>query len=257
MLKFKREMLKKFIEEQLPKIIEDTFAKYFPTQTQEEEKMKLQVLDDIYNFFSQYYKEGDLIPHYYNADKKDKDVALHWANEGQYFVKRGLIFRDHSFALKNDKCNKVLLKIVSAEEEIGSNKELKERFFLLDDKNSIELKDKTLIIRFQYREPTKEEIAYYEIQSGTTIQKQKKINSKIYEKIIESVDPDISAALQKQDKNGKPLLLSHISKFAVKRAKDYFIHKDLKGFLTNQLDDFIKSKLIQDIFTEENDTKIE
>ncbi len=49
-------------------------------------------------------------------------------------------------------------------EELGANKATKERFFILDDKEPSRIEDKTLIIRFQYRELTREEFSGYELK---------------------------------------------------------------------------------------------
>lgn len=45
-------------------------------------------------------------------------------------------------------------------------------------------------------------------------------------------------------KNDKPLLLYHINRFTAKNTKDYFIHKNLKRFLSEQLDYFIKAEVL-------------
>jgi adenine-specific DNA-methyltransferase len=47
-----------------------------------------------------------------------------------------------------------------------------------------------------------------------------------------------------QTKNEKPLLLYHLNRFTAKNTKDYFIHKNLKKFLSEQLDYFIKAEVL-------------
>src|SRR3970282_446556 len=65
-----------------------------------------------------------------------EEVKLYWANNEQYYTKTGLLFRDYTFKI-ND--YKVIFRIASAREELGSKKATKERFFILDDENPIEM----------------------------------------------------------------------------------------------------------------------
>ncbi|MEO0128257.1 MAG: site-specific DNA-methyltransferase, partial [candidate division WOR-3 bacterium] len=141
------------------------------------DEIKNQVFNDLYNFFSRYYEEGDFVPQYRYSIKGHKyaipyngeEVKLYWANSDQYYIKTGLLFRDYTFKVDN---YKVIFRTLSAKEELGSNKATKERFFILDDENPIEIipsplmgegkgegDNKSIIIRFQYRELTEEEIS--------------------------------------------------------------------------------------------------
>ncbi|MBC7320066.1 site-specific DNA-methyltransferase, partial [bacterium] len=214
------------------------------------DEIKLQVFNDLYNFFSRYYEEGDFVPQYrysikgykYAIPYNGEEVKLYWANSEQYYTKTGLLFRDYTFKVHD---YKVIFRIVSAEEELGSNKATKERFFVLDDEKPIELNDKTLIIRFQYRELTEKEVKDYQVEGGSNTAKQEKINQSIYEEILKKIkDLILKAQLSKEYRNEKPLLLYQISRFTAKNTRDYFIHKNLKKFLSEQLDYFIKSEVL-------------
>lgn len=123
------------------------------------DEIKSQVFNDLYNFFSRYYEEGDFVPHYRYSIKGHKyaipfsgeEVKLYWANSDQYYTKTGILFWDYTFKADD---YKIIFRIVSAREELASNKAMKERFFVLDDEKPLTVEDKTLIIRFQYRELT-------------------------------------------------------------------------------------------------------
>ncbi len=229
-------------------------------QKEEAEKIdeiKLQVFNDLYNFFSRYYEEGDFVPQYRYSIKSHKyaipyngeEVKLYWANSEQYYTKTGLLFRDYTFKI-ND--YKVIFRTVSAEEELGSNKATKERFFVLDDEMPVELQDKTVIICFQYRELTDKEVKRYVTEGGSNTGKQEKINQISYEEILKEIKDAALKGFLIQAKNEKPLLLYQISRFTSKNTKDYFIHKNLKKFLTEQLDYFIKAEVL-DIETLEHE----
>jgi adenine-specific DNA-methyltransferase len=214
------------------------------------DEIKLQVFNDLYNFFSRYYEEGDFAPHYRYSIKGHKyaipyngeEVKLYWANSEQYYTKTGLLFRDYTFKADD---YKVIFRVVSAREELASNKVTKERFFVLDDEKPLTVEDKALVIRFQYRELTEKEVKHYEVEGGSNTAKQEKINLKRYDEVLKKAnDATLKAILGKEYKNGKPLLLYHISRFTAKNTKDYFIHKNLKKFLSDQLDYFIKADVL-------------
>ncbi|MEO0282110.1 MAG: DNA methyltransferase [candidate division WOR-3 bacterium] len=228
---------------------------YLSVKAQKEEakaidEIKLQVFNDLYNFFSRYYEEGDFVPQYRYSIKGHKyaipyngeEVKLYWANQEQYYTKTGLLFRDYTFKANSFK---VIFRITSAEEELGSNKATKERFFVLDDKNPVETDNQTLIIRFQYRELTNKEVEDYDIGGGSNTSKQEKINQRSFDQILNKVQDNVlKLELSKDYKNEKPLLLYQLNRFSAKNTKDYFIHKNLKKFLSEQLDYFIKSEVL-------------
>ena len=232
------------------------------------DEIKLQVFNDLYNFFSRYYEEGDFIPHYRYSIKGHKyvipyngeEVKLHRVNAEQYYTKTGLLFRDYTF--KADE-HKVVFCVVSAREELASNKATKERFFVLDDETPIEIVPSPLvgegkgegeiIIRFQYRELTEEEVKHHEVEGGSNVAKQEKINQKSYDEVLKKVKDaalkgilgkEYKPVLSKSEGTEKPLLLYYISRFTAKNTKDYFIHKNLKKFLSEQLDYFIKAEVL-------------
>ncbi|MBM4338072.1 MAG: site-specific DNA-methyltransferase [Deltaproteobacteria bacterium] len=232
---------------------------YLTIKAQKEEaetidEIKLQVFNDLYNFFARYYEEGDFVPQYRYSIKNHKyaipyngeEVKLYWANCDQYYTKTGILFRDYAFFSDTGKTFKVIFRTVVAKEEVGSNKATKARFFVLDDDNPWEIKDgKCLIIRLQYRELNSGEVKKYGVEGGSNTSRQEKINSKIHESAIEGVkDTNLKASLGGPYKNDKPLLLYQLGRFSAKNTKDYFIHKNLKRFLSEQLDYFIKAEVI-------------
>jgi len=219
-------------------------------EAEEIDEIKLQVFNDLYNFFSRFYDEGDFVPQYRYSIKGHKyaipyngeEVKLYWANNEQYYTKTGLLFRDYTFRA-ND--YKIIFRIVSAREELGSSKATKARFFILDDENPVESKDKALIIRLEYRELIEEEVKSYGVEGGSNTAKQEKINQNSFDEVLKKIkDIELKALLGKEYKNEKSLLLYQISRFTAKNTKDYFIHKNLKKFLSEQLDYFIKAEVL-------------
>lgn len=237
------------------------------------DEIKLQVFNDLHSFFSRFYEEGDFVPQYRYSIKGHKyaipyngeEVKLYWANNEQYYTKTGFLFHDYTFKADD---YKIVFRIVSAREELGSKKATKERFFVLDDENPIEIipsplvgedkgegevKGRALIISFQYRELTEEEVKSYGVEGRSNTSKQEKINQTTYGEVLQRIkDAELKAFLSKEHKPvlskgeaaEKPLLLYQLSRFAAKNTKDYFIHKNLKRFLSEQLDYFIKAEVL-------------
>ncbi len=233
------------------------------------EEIKEQVYNDLYSFFSRFYEDGDFIPQYryskepkYSIPYNGEEVKLYWANADQYYIKTGILFRDYTFKA-GDK--KVIFRTVSAQEEINGNKATKQRYFVLDEE-PIQIDQEGIIIRFQYRELSEEEMKLYK-DNGNSQEieqeeenggrgrgvKQEKINEKIFERLerelreLFSKIKDFQFAIKnllEEKRNQQPLLLYHINRFTAKNTRDYFIHKNLKKFLMGQLDYFIKSEVL-------------
>ncbi len=213
----------------------------------------MRVYNDLYNFFSRYYDEGDFAPKYRYSIKGHKyaipyngeEVKLYWATSDQYYIKTGVLFRDYAFFTDYAKSYKVILRTVAAREELGSNKATKARFFVLDNEKPLEITENTLVIRLQYRELTAAEVKRYEAGGGSNTAKQDKINQHVMDAVQQVLDnPNLKNALAVLYKNDKPLLLYQLSRFTAKNSRDFFIHKDLKKFLSEQLDYFIKAEVI-------------
>jgi adenine-specific DNA-methyltransferase len=221
------------------------------------EDIENQVYNDLYNFFSRFYEDGDFIPQYrYSKDPKysisynGEEVKLYWVNADQYYIKTGILFRDYTFKAGS---YKIIFRTVSAREEINSNKSTKHRFFVLDQK-PIERNGDEIIVKFQYKELSQEEVKLYtnnndnleEMQEGKGKRKspkQEKINEKLFEELKSFFEKEKIYDVLKE-KDGKTLLLYHINRFTAKNTRDYFIHKNLKKFLMGQLDYFIKSEVL-------------
>ncbi len=242
-------------------------------ETDKIDEIKLQVFNDLYNFFSRYYEEGDFIPQYrysikgyrYAIPYNGEEIKLYWANSEQYYIKTGLLFQNYTFKTKN---YRIIFRTETAEEELSTNKqkEKQRRFILSDRKLEIDNSKKEVVIYFNYKLLSDEEIKNLkgkvknensnnkngednneEGKKEQTI-KQEKINQVIFEEIKEVLQNQKQLYLLKElieeTKNEKPVLLYHIDRFTAKNTRDFFIHKNLKRFLQEQLDYFIKAEVL-------------
>jgi len=199
-----------------------------------------EVFSHLANFFKRYYKDGDFVS--LRRYKKDtyaipyegEEVKLHWANSDQYYIKSGEYFRDYAFTVNG----KVIhLKLSDAETEQNNNKASsdKERRFVILESTPCEIIDNELYINFEYKAIGKE--------------KQDKLNEKAITLAMDNVKDDafITALneLSPTEKNKKRTIFEkHLKNYTSRNSFDYFIHKDLGGFLGRELDFYIKNEML-------------
>ena len=159
---------------------------------------------------------------------------------------------------------KVHFRIVDASEgEHGNVKaaEDKKRFFVLYEANPVEFNDADeLVINFEYKAvpsgkndvSANTEKALKE-KFGKSLNKGDMPNLAIAEKVIEAVSrsekaTEYLAALRVYAPTDKipnrPLLAKYINQYTARNTCDYFIHKDLSGFLKRELDFYIKNEVM-------------
>jgi adenine-specific DNA-methyltransferase len=197
-----------------------------------------QVFSHLYNFFRRYYSEGDFISQrrykegVYAIPYEGEEVKLYWANYDQYYIKTSEYFRDYTFKLPNGK--RVHFKLVEADTEKDNNRPQngKERRFILSEKQPLAVENGELVIRFEYRpDPEK--------------RKQADLNAEAVERITNS--PEWSSLQEEQSTekgSNRTLLEKHLADYTARNTFDYFIHKDLGGFLRRELDFYIKNEVM-------------
>jgi adenine-specific DNA-methyltransferase len=199
-----------------------------------------EVFSHLSTFFSRYYKDGDFVS--LRRYKKDtyaipyegEEVKLHWANSDQYYIKTSENFRDYTF----QKEGKIIhFKLKDAQTESNNNKATsdKERRFVLFKESPYEIINDELFIYFEYK-----------IIGKVT---QDKLNTDSVEKVIEVLNDNeflrLLIDLAPTEKNKKRTTFEkHLKDYTYKNSFDYFIHKDLGGFLTRELDFYIKNEIL-------------
>ncbi len=198
------------------------------------------VFSHLANFFKRYYKDGDFVS--LRRYKKDtyaipyegEEVKLHWANSDQYYIKSGEYFRDYTFKVDG---KTIHLKLSDAETEQNNNKATtdKERRFVILEDTPCEVINGELFINFEYKAIGKEN--------------QDKLNESAIEKALESItDLEYINALNQPaptEKNkNRTIFEKHLKSYTSRNSFDYFIHKDLGGFLSRELDFYIKNEML-------------
>ena len=224
-----------------------------------------EVYDHLFSFFRRYYSEGDFLakrvyrPGVYAIPYEGEEVKLHWANRDQYYVKTSEYLRDYAFRLKpDDAANpmRVHFRLVDAAEgEHGNIKavEGKDRVFILEAEDFIAEEDGDLFLRFAYRPAILADWPETERKGKKKPPAQKDLTASAVSRVLAVTDAAFTswvAALAKPHVNlngetpGHSRLEGHLKRYTARNTFDYFIHKDLGGFLRRELDYYVKNEVM-------------
>lgn len=242
------------------------------------EALENEVYDRLFSFFRRYYSEGDFLskrvykPGVYAIPYEGEEVKLHWANRDQYYIKTSEYLRDYAFRLKpDDDANpmRVHFRLVDAAEgEHGNVKpaEQSERRFVLapagaSGRDFIAIEEPVagtggaaeIVIRFEYRPATMNDWPDDVRDGKSKPPAQKDLTEIAVKQILAVTDARLRSWLTELSKshvmaNGEPAdynrLQAHLQRYTARNTFDYFIHKDLGGFLRRELDFFVKNEVM-------------
>ncbi|MBP1715228.1 MAG: methylase domain protein, partial [Deltaproteobacteria bacterium] len=209
------------------------------------EALEESIFNHLYAFFSRYYLDGDFISkrryskrERYAIPYNGEEVYLYWANHDQYYVKTAEYFTDYTFTAPNGV--NVHFKLQNADVEQNNIKG--DRRFFVPRLTEIAWDEAALqlAIPFEYRPLTSQEnIAY-----GQKNQ-QEAVIAKALVEIPKRLSPKtatqalaVLTAEKRKDTKGEAVtfLEHHLRQYTRRNTSDFFIHKDLKGFLSRELD---------------------
>lgn len=208
--------------------------------------MENEVFSHLAKFFSRYYEGGDFISKRrykddaYAIPYSGEEVKLYWANADQYYIKTSEYFKNYSFVLPTSR-RKVHFVLRDADTEQNNNKAANnmERRFQLCEEDCIAEEDGELNIFFTYElmpKTTKQDALIKDAEA--------KIISSFaggkYAGFAELVNEKVPTEKNKE----RTLLMKHLQDYTAKNNFDYFIHKDLGGFLRRELDFYIKNEVM-------------
>lgn len=208
--------------------------------------MENEVFSHLAKFFSRYYEGGDFISKRrykddaYAIPYSGEEVKLYWANADQYYIKTSEYFKNYSFVLPTSR-RKVHFVLRDADTEQNNNKAANnmERRFQLCEEDCIAEEDGELNIFFTYElmpKTTKQDALIKDAEA--------KIISSFaggkYADFAELVNEKVPTEKNKE----RTLLMKHLQNYTAKNNFDYFIHKDLGGFLCRELDFYIKNEVM-------------
>jgi len=206
-----------------------------------------EVFSKLQTFFSRYYDKGDFISQRrYKADTyaipyEGEEVKLYWANHDQYYIKSSEHLKDYAFLAspdkKSEKAFRIRLVEADTEKDNVKAKEGEERRFVIDQDNPLQLTKGELLINFQFIPAGKKKQSALNDEAVKTIFA---VDDTEYLDWLALLKTPASTAKNKD----RTLLEKHLNDYTARNSFDYFIHKDLTGFLFRELDFFIKNEVI-------------
>ncbi len=242
-------------------------------------ELEMDIYNALYEFFSRYYKEGDFMPERrygsrdsyaipYNGD----EVYLHWANRDQYYVKTSEYFTNYRFTIKGGlgTAREIIVAFALTQAETARDNNKAPNRYFIQPTAAPPTWDKTqnlLRIPFQYRPLTDDE-------KGTLGTR----GNHIQPRLNEQSHAQISAALIAEqtiagmDAHTRSLVLERLHephrkrgpaesessnssnrdqdelgyqlhRYTATNSRDFFVHKDLAGFLTREFDYYLKAEV--------------
>ena len=249
--------------ESLPKIRE--IRKKLANDAVDVGALENEVYDHLYTFFRRYYSEGDFLAKrvykrgVYAIPYEGEEVTMYWANSDQYYIKTTENLRDYAFRLSPDDHKdpmRVHFRLADAAEgEHGNVKpaEGKDRSFVLAPENFITEEDSELVIRFEYRAATLRDWPPDSVEGKEKPPSPKDLVDIAVKRVLSSTEgallywikelarPHVTAT---GESAGYSRLEAHLRRYVAKNTFDYFIHKDLGGFLRRELDFYIKNEVM-------------
>ncbi|WP_422846326.1 site-specific DNA-methyltransferase [Acidovorax sp. M2(2025)] len=207
-----------------------------------------------------------------------REVMLHWANKDQYYIKSSEHLSNYSFDLtealrleaqrqgKGQELDfggeaglepmKVHFRLAAATEGEHNNvKESQDRFFLIHAAEPIKFEAGSqgqieLVVQFEYRpDPDK---------TGQTNTWQQQKLAEAAQAVLQALQTAASGDGKSQayarglahpspteKRPDRTVLAKYMAQFADRNTMDYFIHKDLGGFLRRELDFYIKNEVMR------------
>ena len=209
-------------------------------------------------FFDRYYSEGDFVSKRRYSSAGDtaylipydgEEVKLYWANSDQYYIKTTENYATYEFRLgSGETARPVRFEIAAADNEkdaIQPSKPKQRRFVLRDGANAVEAGEAGLTARFEHRPLTAAESRRW---PGNGNHQQSRINEASAKRILKAAPEEWSvllAAPAPTEANGDRTALDrHLERYTAKNTFDYFIHKDLGGFLRRELDLYLNTEVL-------------
>jgi len=215
-----------------------------------------EVFSHLTNFFRRYYHQGDFISQrrykkdVYAIPYEGEEVKLHWANHDQYYIKTGENFKNYTFNLPDGLKVSFVLREASTDQNNNKTQQGKERRFKLvsEDIFTFENGSGDVLSAVQAEEAKHLKISFtYEPEDKKI--KQDDLRQTAAKTIKSLLSANFRTGLlqpKPTEKNKERTLLDkHLQDYMAKNTFDYFIHKDLGGFLNRELDFYIKNEVLE------------
>ena len=209
------------------------------------------IYNHLYTFFSRYYQDGDFISkrryarnQRYAIPYNGEEVHLHWANRDQYYVKTAEHFYNYDWNAPGGVAVQFRLKAADVEQ---NNVKGDKRFFLPRiAETRWDADTRTVTIPFDYRPLTTSE----QVRYGGRNQQESiiTVSCEAIPKKLHNAPEALVALTGERRRSGKNDSVSHLEhhlrQYTRRNNSDFFIHKDLPGFLSRELDFYLKNEVL-------------
>lgn len=220
------------------------------------EELENEVFNHLTIFFSRYYDNGDFVSkrrykdNAYAIPYNGEEVKLHWANSDQYYIKTSEYFQNYTFNVvveektqkKKKKVHFVLKDVTTEQNNNKAASGMERRFALYQDEEAASIE---VIQNADGEEELNIYFTYELMPKGT---KQDALMADAFDGIKGQLPEGFKVLVEQlcpTEKNKKRTLLEkHLTDYTAKNSFDYFIHKDLGGFLRRELDFYIKNEVL-------------
>ncbi len=186
----------------------------------------------------------------YSIPYDGEEIKLVWANSDQYYIKSTENYASYVFTVGDNDNDQLRVRFekTATDDDLRKPNHEKQRRFVLAAENRVMLDHDDLVVRFEHRLLLESEKQRW---PGNGLTQQNRINESTECSILEEIDrlvpnrrADLVASAPTENSPHRTLLFKHIQQYAAKNSFDYFIHKDLNGFLNRQLDFYISSEVL-------------
>lgn len=203
------------------------------------------IYSHLLRFFSRYYDAGDFISMrrykegVYAIPYEGEEVVLHWSNKDQYYIKSSENLRDYTVKLaEGDEAPRLHFKLIEADIEKDNRKAAddKKRVFIFNPEQ-IEVLENEVILGFEYRPDPENRKQETFIEACVDYVKEHAADFGDFASKLLALKPT-------DKRKDRTLLEKHLNDYTSCHTMDYFIHKDLGGFLRRELDFYIKNEVM-------------
>lgn len=206
------------------------------------ENIRSDIYNHIYKFFSNYYESGDFITrrqrsHHsepYSVPYDGSNTHFHWVTKDQYYAKTSDVHDHFKFEHYDDFSfvfNLVDEEFYNTDEDSDSDEE----YWIMEDPSEFDVdrESKTITIEFCRQTVDDEELLN---RCGVEQNNKNSFKNTFKEEICTFLsEKDISFDEEE--------IKSRTEEYLTKNQNDFFIHKNIEGFLTNELEEYVKSNI--------------
>ena len=205
-------------------------------------------------FFGRYECGGDFVPrrrhsvrNQYALPHNGEEVLLHWANRDQYYIKSAAYHPAVAFKVQGKRFQ---LQIAEARDIPRDNNKDAGRFLFPQIAKAAPDHNGDIVIPCVFRAPDKKEqerlteIANGENGNGNKIQRGILADALNQLKEAAESNPALRPLLTANAGGEESAFMRHARRFIRRNTADFFIHRNLRKFLAEELDLYLKSEVI-------------